>query len=123
VLVVEDNPDVAEVTCNLLSQFGYAVLRAANAADALAIMERSHADLVFSDVVMPGAMDGLALAHAIRASHPNTPVLLTSGYADLTPDTELEFPILRKPFHMSALEAAVREALQRRCSGSINAPA
>ena len=113
VLVVEDNPEVAEVTCTLLAQFGYRVLRANNAAEALAQLDRNEVDLVFSDVVMPGSMDGLALAREVCTNHPDAAVLLTSGYTDLAQEIEVEFPILRKPFHMAALEAAVREALQR----------
>jgi CheY-like chemotaxis protein len=113
ILVVEDNAEVADVTATLLTQFGYRVLRASNAAEALAQLDRNEVDLVFSDVVMPGPMDGLALARAVRTNHSNAAVLLTSGYTDLAPETVVEFPILRKPFHMAALEAAVREALQR----------
>jgi PAS domain S-box-containing protein len=124
ILVVEDNAEVAEVTATLLAQFGYRVLRASNAAEALAQLDCSDVDLVFSDVVMPGPMDGLALGRAVRANHPNTPVLLTSGYTDLAPEAEIEFSILRKPFHMAALEAAVRKALQRgQRQGAVSAPA
>jgi CheY-like chemotaxis protein len=124
VLVVEDNPEVAEVTCTLLSQFGYRVLRANNAAEALSQLASDDIDLVFSDVVMPGPMDGLALAREVRTSRPDVPVLLTSGYTDLAQETEVEFPILRKPFHMTALEAAVREALQRgQAEDAVSAPA
>jgi DNA-binding NtrC family response regulator len=70
-------------------------------------------DLVFTDIVMPGPMDGLALAGEIRARHPHIPVLLTTGYTDAAPKAEYKFAVLRKPFQMAALEKLVREALQR----------
>jgi PAS domain S-box-containing protein len=113
ILVVEDNLEVAEVTAALLAQLGYRVIRAESAADALARLERVSVDLVFSDIVMPGPMDGLALAKEIRARHPDVPVLLTSGYSVPVPGSESEFQILRKPFELSALETGVREALRR----------
>ena len=114
ILVVEDNPGVAEVTVELLTQLGYRVVCADTAADALARLPDVAADLVFSDIVMPGAMDGLALAREIRARHPDVPVLLTSGYSDLAPNADIEFRVLRKPFELSALETAVRESMRRR---------
>jgi PAS domain S-box-containing protein len=113
ILVVEDNSEVAEVTAALLAQLGYRVICAESAADALARLAQGSVDLVFSDIVMPGPMDGLALAKEIRARHPDVPVLLTSGYSDPVPGSEIEFRILRKPFELSALEAGVREALRR----------
>ena len=112
ILIVEDNLDVADVTCSLLAQFGYRVIHATNATDALARFEEGNVDLVFSDIVMPGPMDGLALAREIRARDPAIPILLTTGYSDATPGNDSEFDILRKPFQMAALEAAVREALR-----------
>jgi DNA-binding NtrC family response regulator len=68
---------------------------------------------VFTDIVMPGPMDGLALAGEIRTRHPLLPVLLTTGYTDVAPEAEYKFAVLRKPFQMSALEKIVRDALQR----------
>jgi PAS domain S-box-containing protein len=113
ILVVEDNPDVADVTSTLLDQLGYRVVRAPSAADALAMLDDGGVDLVFTDIVMPGPMDGLALASEIRARYPQMPVLLTTGYTDVAPEAEYKFAVLRKPFQMPALEKIVREALQR----------
>jgi CheY-like chemotaxis protein len=112
ILVVEDNRDVADVTAALLTRLGYEVRRAENAPDAIAELERAAVDLVFTDVVMPGPMDGLALAREIRARHPQIPVLLTSGYHDVAPAPEIEFRILRKPFEIALLQASVRDALR-----------
>ncbi len=113
VLMVEDNPDVADVTAPLLEQLGYRVIRSNNAMDALSKLQRGDkVILVFSDIVMPGGMNGIALAQEIRNRYPRLPVLLTSGYSDVTPTAASQFRILRKPFQLPALEKAIREALE-----------
>ncbi|HVG82065.1 MAG TPA: response regulator, partial [Methylomirabilota bacterium] len=68
--------------------------------------------LVFSDVVMPGGMNGIALAQEIGKRYPHIPVLLTSGYSDMVQAAEPRFTILRKPFQLPALEKAIRDALE-----------
>ena len=118
VLMVEDNQAVAEVTSMLLTEIGYRVLRVDSAAEALARLQQDSVDLVFSDIVMPGPMNGIALAREIRSRYPQIPVLLTSGYSDLAQDSEIEFSVLRKPFQSMALEKSVREALQRARAGN-----
>jgi PAS domain S-box-containing protein len=114
ILVVEDNAEVAAVTGSLVEQLGYQTLHAENAADALNRLQRGDkVDLVLSDVVMPGGMNGMALAQAIGNRYPQLPVLLTSGYRDVVQTAESQFPILRKPFQLPALDKAIREALER----------
>jgi PAS domain S-box-containing protein len=113
VLLVEDNPEVGDVTATLLGQLGYRVLRAPSAAEALSLLDDGGIDLVLTDIIMPGPMDGLALAAEIRRQHPQIPVVLTTGYTDVTPEAEYRFAVLRKPFQMLALEKILREALQR----------
>ena len=80
-LVVEDNDDVGQFSTELLEDLGYAVRRVVNADAALAILaaDEFSADLVFSDVIMPG-MNGVELAGVIRERYPGLPVL-TSGYS------------------------------------------
>jgi len=113
ILAVEDNAEVAEVTASLLEQLGYQVLRAENAMDALNRLQRGdQVILVFSDVVMPGSMNGIALAQEIGNRYPRIPVLLTSGYSDVVHTAASQFRILRKPFQLAALEKAIREALE-----------
>lgn len=122
ILVVEDNPEVADVTSTLLGQLGYRVLHAQSATDALALLDDGGIDLVFTDIVMPGPMDGLALAGEIKTRHPQIPVLLTTGYTDVAPEAEYKFAVLRKPFQIAALEKIVRDALQRsRRTGGVQA--
>ena len=107
-LVVEDSRDVAEVTTALLEQLGYRVVRAENAAEALRHLQQGiEFDLLFSDIVMPGAINGLGLAEICRERFPDIPVLLTSGFSDAAQAADGRFDILRKPFELSALEHAI----------------
>jgi len=90
----------------------YGFSRTDNATDALTLLRRSDKiDLVFSDVVMPGGMNGIALAQEIANHYPQIPVLLTSGYSDVVQTARV--PILRKPFQLPILEKSIREALQQ----------
>jgi PAS domain S-box-containing protein len=111
VLLVEDNPDVASVSCNLLEQLGYNVRRVADAESALRELEcqdkGQEIDLVFSDVVMPGKLDGLGLAHRLREIRPDLPVLLATGYSDAVAGARGQFPILRKPYEIHQLSRAI----------------
>ena len=112
VLVVEDSREVAEVTGTLLEQLGFRVVRAENAAEALRHLQQGiEVSLIFSDIVMPGPMDGLGLAQACRERHPDIPVLLTSGYSEAARAADGRFEVLRKPFELSALERAIAAAL------------
>ena len=112
VLLVEDSREVADVTSTMLEQLGYRVVRAENAADALRHLQQGiHFDLLFSDIVMPGPMNGLALAQTCRDNFPDIAVLLTTGYSDAAQMADGRFDILRKPFELSALERAVEIVL------------
>jgi CheY-like chemotaxis protein len=104
---VEDNPEVASVSMNLLEQLGYIVRKVSDAEAALREVERSDIDLVFSDIVMPGKMDGLALARRLREIRPNLPVLLATGYSDAAANVRGDFPILRKPYEIHQLSQAI----------------
>jgi CheY-like chemotaxis protein len=107
VLLVEDNPDVALVSTALLEQLGYQVRRVADAEEALREIEQDGVDFVFSDIVMPGKMDGLTLAHRLRQIRPGLPVLLATGYSDAAADVRGDFPILRKPYEIHELSDAI----------------
>jgi CheY-like chemotaxis protein len=114
VLIVEDSPEVAEVTASLVEQLGYRTTRVENAIEALNRLQGGERiDLVLSDIVMPGSMNGIALAHEINNRYPDIPVLLASGYSDVVQANESRFVILRKPFQLPALEKAMREVLER----------
>jgi PAS domain S-box-containing protein len=107
VLLVEDNPEVATVSTGLLEQLGYTVRRVANAEAALREIDLDGIDLVFSDIVMPGSMDGLGLARHLRAVRPGLPILLTTGYSDAALNVRGDFPILRKPYEIHELSQAI----------------
>ena len=118
ILVVEDEADVRELTCEFLRVSGYSVLQAQNGVEALDVCSR-HAgqiQLVLSDMVMP-KMGGAELAAKIRTAHPDTKVVLMSGYSDysngprgqISPQTL----ILQKPFSRPSLVEKIREALDR----------
>jgi PAS domain S-box-containing protein len=105
VLIVEDDPQVLSVCVSMLDQLGYTTYAVSGAAAAIEVIEKQHFDLVVSDIVMPGDMDGAALANAIRARKPELPVLLVTGFSPST--SRFEFPILRKPFDLSTLSRTV----------------
>ncbi len=107
VLLVEDNPDVALVSIGLLEQLGYHVRRVADAEAALREIEMNGVDLVFSDIIMPGKMDGLSLAHHLRQIRPGLPILLATGYSDVAAGVRGDFPILRKPYEIHELSEAI----------------
>jgi PAS domain S-box-containing protein len=116
VLVVEDNPEVAEVAAGLIEQLGHDVRVAPSADAALAMLQAGERpQLLFTDVVMAGAMDGLALARKVREGWPELPILLATGYsksAERMPPGE--FPILPKPYRLNDLERALSQALEPR---------
>jgi PAS domain S-box-containing protein len=112
ILVVEDDEAVAALVIDMIRHLGHLPMRASDPADALAKLEDGiEADLVFTDVLMPGSMDGLDLAQAIRAKRPALPVLLTSGYGGAPARVaEAGLPLLRKPYSLDALRQALTAA-------------
>ena len=117
VLVVEDDPMVREAALLRLEAIGYAVIEAGNAEAALALVEAGEpVDLVFSDVVMPGALSGFDLVRELRARHPGIAVLLTSGHVSTTirsrAGLDPPVPLLTKPYPLQALAEAVAAALR-----------
>jgi len=83
------------------------VLHVADAEAALREVERDAVDLVFSDIVMPGKMDGLGLARHLRDIRPDLPVLLATGYSDVAASVRGDFEILRKPYELHQLSQAL----------------
>jgi signal transduction histidine kinase/ActR/RegA family two-component response regulator len=122
ILVVEDEADVRELTCEFLKVSGYSVLSARNGIEALELLTRlsGRIHLVLSDVIMP-KMGGIELIEQLRAVRPDTKVLLMSGYSEYSSGTKdpaiAHLPILQKPFSRQSLIAKVRESLS---AGSID---
>jgi signal transduction histidine kinase/CheY-like chemotaxis protein len=115
VLLVEDDDEVAALVKEMLEQLGYGVTRVASAMAALGALSNGRdVDLVFSDVMMPGGMNGVDLVREIRRRRTNIPVLLTSAYAEAAKDrAEAEgVNVLPKPYRIEELAAAVRTAMR-----------
>ena len=116
VLVVEDQADVREVAVALLEDLGYAVFEATDGQQALGVLsERPEVDLLFTDIVMPGGMDGTDLAKKARSLRPYLPVVFASGYAEASVLREGELTIaggiVTKPYRRTDLAAKIRQAL------------
>jgi PAS domain S-box-containing protein len=111
ILVVEDNEEVSRVAAALLQELGYSTIEVNSAAAALGKLDSGvQVDLVFSDIVLPGSMDGLALADELQSRFPRTPLLLTTGYAGRL-SSEPPFPVLRKPYDLVQLDDALNDAI------------
>jgi PAS domain S-box-containing protein len=116
ILVVEDDKLVRDYVLTQLHSLGYVTLDAANAADALAIVEAGKEfDMLFTDVIMPGAMNGRQLAHEIQKSKPGLRVLYTSGYTEnaIIHHGRLDSGVLllAKPYRKSDMAGMIRKAL------------
>jgi two-component system NtrC family sensor kinase len=111
VLLVEDNPEVAEVCAAYFHQLGFQVRGAASAQEALELLEEdAKIDLVFSDILMPGVMNGLELAETVRERFPDIPVLLSTGYSTSAQDAVRQgFVVLTKPYDLATLERTLRD--------------
>ena len=110
VLLVEDDNEVAKLTTEMLDELGFEVMRAESAAAALGALANGRAvDLVVSDIMMPGGMNGVELAREIKRRRRKLPVLLTSGYAEAArSQAEAEgVRILPKPYRLDELSAAL----------------
>jgi PAS domain S-box-containing protein len=114
VLAVEDNPSLRRVVVRQLSELGYRVLEAEYVQSALDILEHEPADLLFTDVVMPGGVSGYELARAAQSRWPNMKVVLTSGFPESKINgTEgmINVRLLSKPYRRDDLGRTIREAL------------
>jgi PAS domain S-box-containing protein len=111
ILLVEDNPEVADATASMLNELTYSVIKSANADDALSRLENENVDLVISDIVMAGSRNGLDLGREIRQRHPQLPVILVTGYSDVAEDAVRDFVLLRKPYQFGELARAVSSML------------
>ncbi len=112
VLIVDDSAEVAEVTSSLFERLGYDTDYRDSADAALKYLaEGTKIDLVFSDIVMPGTIDGVGLAREIRSRYPDLPVVLTTGYSDAAQAAPADLKILRKPFDTVALRGFIADTM------------
>ncbi len=116
VLVVEDDPELRELTLQRVEGLGYVALDAEDAKTAIRILESEPGiELVFSDIVLGRGMSGYQLGLWVRANKPGQRVLLTTGYAsDATGGENIadEFNVLRKPYSRLQLALALKTALE-----------
>ncbi len=115
ILLVEDDVEVAQVAETMLRHLGHEVVRVGSAARALAkLRSKTPFDLMLSDVVMPGQVNGVDLAHRATEMRPDLKIVLTSGYAGEKVDATLvqaPWPFLRKPYSQTELVAILDAAL------------
>ncbi|WP_181242601.1 hybrid sensor histidine kinase/response regulator [Caulobacter vibrioides] len=113
VLLVEDDPQVAELVDAMLSDLGHAVVRAGGVDEALLRLEQDDGiQLVLSDVIMPGGKSGVDLAEQLAATRPGLPVVLCSGYTggDQGRARAGDWPFISKPFSLETLAQALAQA-------------
>jgi CheY-like chemotaxis protein len=117
ILVVEDQEAVRAVACGFLEDFGYDVIEAGDGFQALAqLQENDDIDLMFTDVVMPGGMNGFDLAQAAQSLKPHLKIVHTSGYPKgaMVHQDEPRFKngfIIMKPYRREELQKIIRDAL------------
>ncbi len=117
ILVVEDRPDVAELARMVLEDYGYVADVALHAREALELLRKDrHYDLLFTDLIMPGGMNGVMLAREVQRLRPGMKVLLTTGYAESSIErTDLggtEFEVISKPYMPRDLARKIRLVLE-----------
>ncbi len=117
VLIVEDNPKVRKLSVTRLQNLGFATREASDGDEAYSILKGGfHADIVFSDLVMPGSLNGYDLAARITEEFPQIRILLTSGYASDAVSEKMahgvRYEILHKPFRQSDLVRRLQALLE-----------
>jgi PAS domain S-box-containing protein len=115
VLVVDDDPVVRSLLVEALESLGCEVTAAESGPAALSLLQSVTPDAVLLDFAMPG-MNGAEVAARIRATHPTLPIIFATGYSDseaIEASLGPSFPLLKKPFRLSQLEAAIGTRARR----------
>ena len=113
ILAVDDDSLVLMNTVAMLEELGHRVIPALSARDALILLDHETVQLVITDYAMPD-ITGLQLADTLRTRHPELPVILATGYAELALDSSPQLPRLAKPFGQNDIAAAIRQATRDR---------
>jgi CheY-like chemotaxis protein len=108
ILVVEDEALIRAVMCDALTEAGFAVSEAEDGVSALAKFRRNGADLLFTDIRLPGPLDGWSLADQLRSLAPELPAIFASGYVEVEPHEILNSRFVRKPYSPSAVIREMR---------------
>jgi DNA-binding response OmpR family regulator len=109
VLVVEDDPLVREFVVETLREEGYDVIHAANGEEALAWCGRRVADVLITDIKLPGGVDGWQIAERCREQDPRLPVIYATGFSPAAPRPVPGSLSLQKPYHPDEIVRAVRQ--------------
>jgi PAS domain S-box-containing protein len=118
VLMVEDNPALCRVVARQLDRLGYRVLQAFDAHSAMAMLEQEPVDLLFTDLILPDGVDGLALMRWAHKRWPKLKVVLTTGSGDApSRDESRDLYVLPKPYLMVDLARVLREAFDMGSAG------
>jgi len=120
VLVVEDDTPIRRIVVRYFRELGFNIVEAKNAAEALTTLEAGTIDILFTDVVMPGAIDGVELAHMASERWPNLSVILTSGFPQNRlgdGQTSSQLRLLSKPYRKADLAELLRETISERKRG------
>ncbi|MGO4677140.1 response regulator [Bosea sp. 2YAB26] len=113
VLVVEDEPFVRMDAVDMVEEAGFIAVEAANADEAIRILETNpDIRIIFTDIGMPGSMDGIKLAFAVRERWPPVVIIIASGHQKpLAADLPARARFFAKPYEHAAIKAALREAV------------
>ena len=115
VLVVDDEEEILEIAVEYLEDMGYGALRAEDGLAALAILARHKVDLIISDIIMPGGMNGVEFVDAARKLYPGTRAMYCSGFpADALAERSSpinDAPLLHKPYQRSEFESMIRSVM------------
>ena len=119
ILVVDDEPGVRQVAVRWFGRQGLQVISACSAAEALQRLQESHQQInvLFSDIVMPGEMDGIALAMHVSKHYPHIAIQLATGFDEIRRKARHDahpFPVISKPYRLPELLVSIKNLLQAR---------
>lgn len=109
VLLVEDDPLIREFVVEALREAGYHVIHASTGEEALAWCKRHVADVLVTDVRLPGPLDGWQIAERYREEDPGLPVIYATGFSPSTPRPVPGSRIVKKPFHPDEIVRTIKE--------------
>ena len=123
ILIVDDEAHIRLVLSDYLQECGFKIVEAGTAGEAVEIIKRGSItiDLVFSDVQMPGEMDGMGLAKWVRENRSDLPVFLASGdigKTNIARELCAEEPLFAKPYNLDAVADRIRHAIAARKAGA-----
>ena len=115
ILIVEDSISARNLAVRMLTSIGYKVTAAQDACEAIALFDQGDAfDVLFTDIIMPGTMDGIELAHIIHARAPLTKIMFTSGFSSMNPDdlAKLNATYVAKPYRKAEIAMILHNLLK-----------